>query len=78
MELSTESQDYITSSGTTAPMPIKSAEWRAFVRVKCFAVPGTWGIHLFLGEPPAKSSTWLMSDRRVGTFNILTNSNLNS
>jgi tyrosinase len=76
--LSAESQSYIISSATAAPKPIKSVEWRAFVRVKSFAVPGTWGIHLFFGEPPAESSTWFMSDRRVGTVNILTNSNLNS
>jgi tyrosinase len=77
-ELSTGSQNYITSSATAALKPIRSVEWRAFVRVKSFAVPGTWGIHLFFGEPPAESSTWFMSDRRIGTVNILTNSNLNS
>jgi hypothetical protein len=77
VELSTGSQNDITTA-TAAPKPIRSVEWRAFVRVKSFAVPGTWGIHLFFGEPPAESTTWFMSDQRIGTVNILTNSNLNS
>ncbi|KAF2993735.1 hypothetical protein E8E13_000223 [Curvularia kusanoi] len=58
--------------------PIKSIEWRAFVRVKSFAVPGTWGLHLFFGEPPAQSSEWFMSNQRVGTVNVLSNGNLNA
>lgn len=78
VKLSTGTQDYITTSANAAPTRIRSVEWRAFVHVKSFAVPGTWGIHLFFGEPPAESSTWFMSDQRVGTVNILTNSNLNS
>lgn len=58
--------------------PIKSVEWRVFVRVKAFAVQGSWGIHLFFGEPPAESSEWFMSDNRVGTVNVLSNENLDA
>jgi hypothetical protein len=56
--------------------PIQDVEWRAFVLIKTFAVSGTWGIHLFFGEPPSNSSDWFMADNRVGTVNVLSNSNI--
>lgn len=70
------SQAPIAIQATDTLQPVRSVEWRAFVRVKSFAVPGTWGIHLFFGEPPAQSSEWFMSDQRVGTVNVLSNGNL--
>ncbi|KAF2875899.1 common central domain of tyrosinase-domain-containing protein [Massariosphaeria phaeospora] len=73
-----ESAESDTAVASSALKPIQSVEWRAFVRVKSFAVPGTWGIHLFLGEPPAQSSEWFMSEQRVGTVNVLSNSNANA
>lgn len=56
--------------------PIRDLEWRAFVHIKSFAVSGTWGIHLFFGDPPDSSSDWFLADNRVGTVNVLSNSNI--
>ena len=72
-DVNSSSANMASSDG---PKPITSVEWRAFVRVKRFALQGTWGIHLFLGDPPANSSVWFMSDQRVGTVNVLNNENL--
>ncbi|MCJ1402921.1 hypothetical protein MMC11_006142 [Xylographa trunciseda] len=36
-------------------------EWQAFVRVKRFAIPGSWFVHIFLGEPDADHSKWAAS-----------------
>jgi hypothetical protein len=54
----------------TAPVqPTKN--WQAFIRVKKFAIQGTWGIHVFLGEPPMSSFNWYFAEARVGTVTIL-------
>ncbi|KAI3400373.1 hypothetical protein diail_3390 [Diaporthe ilicicola] len=47
--------------------------WQVFLRVKNFALTGTWGIHVFLGEPPASTPDWLLSGNRVGTVTMLSN-----
>lgn len=47
--------------------------WQVFLRVKNFALSGTWGIHVFLGEPPASTADWLMSEARIGTVTMLSN-----
>jgi tyrosinase len=50
--------------------------WQVFLRVKKFSVEGTWGVHVFLGEPPANSLEWYFSENRVGTVNILATHNI--
>ncbi|KAK2609426.1 hypothetical protein N8I77_002923 [Diaporthe amygdali] len=47
--------------------------WQVFLRVKNFALTGTWGIHIFLGELPASTADWLLSDNRAGTVTMLSN-----
>lgn len=47
--------------------------WKVFLRVKNFALTGTWGIHIFLGELPASTADWLLCDNRVGTVTMLSN-----
>lgn len=47
--------------------------WQVFLRVKNFALTGTWGIHVFLGELPSATADWLLSDNRVGTVTMLSN-----
>ncbi|KAL1847794.1 hypothetical protein Daus18300_013836 [Diaporthe australafricana] len=47
--------------------------WQVFLRVKNFALTGTWGIHIFLGELPASTADWLLSDNRIGTVTMLSN-----
>jgi hypothetical protein len=53
-------------------------DWQAFLRVKNFALEGTWGIHIFLGDAPALSDDWFMADNRVGTISILANRELDN
>jgi tyrosinase len=50
--------------------------WQVFVRVKKFAIQGTWGIHVFLGELPVSSFNWYFAEARVGTVTILSNRNI--
>ena len=56
--------------------PVTEIEWRAFVHIKTSSVSGTWGIHLFFGEPPADPNDWFKAENRVGTVNVLSNSNI--
>lgn len=58
-------------SGTTTNH--NTNHWQVFLRVKNFALTGTWGIHVFLGELPASTADWLLSDSRVGTVTMLSN-----
>ena len=58
-------------SGATANH--NTNHWQVFLRVKNFALTGTWGIHIFLGELPASAANWLLSDTRVGTVTMLSN-----
>ena len=46
-------------------------DWQAFVRVNRFALNGTWGVHIFLGDVPANSDEWVKSDNLAGTVVIL-------
>ncbi|KAG8158071.1 hypothetical protein KVR01_011832 [Diaporthe batatas] len=48
-------------------------QWNVFLRVKNFALTGTWGIHVFLGKVPASSADWLLSENRIGTVTMLSN-----
>ncbi|KAK7715643.1 hypothetical protein SLS63_011399 [Diaporthe eres] len=56
-----------------APANHNTNHWQVFLRVKNFALTGTWGIHVFLGELPASTADWLLSDNRVGTVTMLSN-----
>ncbi|MCJ1437735.1 hypothetical protein MMC27_007122 [Xylographa pallens] len=49
-------------------------EWRAFVRVKRFAIPGSWFVHIFLGEPDADHSKWV--DSAVGSVAVFAPRNI--
>ncbi|KDN65331.1 hypothetical protein CSUB01_05313 [Colletotrichum sublineola] len=45
--------------------------WQAFLRVRNFALTGTWAVHFLFGELPADSGEWLLSPSRVGTVTML-------
>ena len=45
---------------TNAPAVYRK-EWQAFVRVKRFAIPGSWFVHIFLGEPDTDHGRWVAS-----------------
>ncbi|ETS73379.1 hypothetical protein PFICI_14984 [Pestalotiopsis fici W106-1] len=45
--------------------------WEAFVRVKNFALTGTWVIYIFLGQIPEDSNEWFMSKNQVGVISLL-------
>jgi len=36
--------------------PVSTKTWQVFLRVNAFALQGTWGIYVFLGEPPTSST----------------------
>lgn len=61
-------------TGTSHDASHNINHWQVFLRVKNFALTGTWGIHVFLGELPAATADWLLSDNRVGTVTMLSNS----
>jgi hypothetical protein len=54
--------------------PVLTKTWQVFLRVNAFALQGTWGIYVFLGEPPASSTEWLLSPNNVGIKTVLTRS----
>ncbi|KAF4444538.1 Di-copper centre-containing protein [Fusarium austroafricanum] len=47
--------------------------WQVFLRVKNFALTGTWAIHVFLGELPESTAGWFLSENRVGSVTLLSN-----
>ncbi|EOO01105.1 putative tyrosinase protein [Phaeoacremonium minimum UCRPA7] len=47
--------------------------WQVFLRVKNFALTGTWAVHIFLGELPDATEEWFLSENRVGTVTMLSN-----
>ncbi|KAH8653861.1 common central domain of tyrosinase-domain-containing protein [Xylariales sp. PMI_506] len=56
----------------TLPVPIhnplsslKATHWQVFLRVKNFALTGTWAVHIFFGDPPPEEKDWLLSDTRA-------------
>jgi tyrosinase len=49
-------------------------EWVAFVRAKRFAIPGSWNIFIFLGEPNADPSKWALES--VGTVAVFAPRNI--
>lgn len=49
------------------------SHWQAFLRVKNFALTGTWAVHIFLGEVPSETSEWFMSKNRIGSVTMLSN-----
>lgn len=49
------------------------SHWQAFLRVKNFALTGTWAVHIFLGAVPTETSDWFMSKNRVGSVTMLSN-----
>lgn len=49
------------------------SHWQAFLRVRNFALTGTWAVHIFLGEPPADSTDWFLAAERVGSVSMLSN-----
>ena len=53
-------------------------EWQAFIRAKRFAVPGSWSIHVFLGEPPKDPAKWISAENRVDSVNIFAPRNIAS
>lgn len=62
-----------SGSGASHSASHDTYHWQVFLRVKNFALPGTWGIHIFLGELPSSTADWLLSDARVGTVTMLSN-----
>jgi Tyosinase C-terminal domain len=56
--------------------PLVEKNWQVFLRVKNFALSGTWGVHIFFGEPPTHSDDWFMAENRVGTISILANNEM--
>ncbi|UPL00492.1 hypothetical protein LCI18_011426 [Fusarium solani-melongenae] len=48
-------------------------QWQVFLRVKNFALTGTWAIHVFLGQLPDATEDWFLSENRVGTVTMLSN-----
>ncbi|RGP66614.1 oleate-activated transcription factor 1 [Fusarium longipes] len=47
--------------------------WQVFLRVKNFALTGTWAIHVFMGELPESTTDWFLSENRVGSVTMLSN-----
>lgn len=71
-------ESYLAHNGTGsnhggATTSHNTNHWQVFLRVKNFALTGTWGIHIFLGELPVSAADWLMSENRVGTVTMLSN-----
>lgn len=63
-----------TSKSGNSTSDIRSIkQWKVILRVKNFALPGTWGIHVFLCVLPASPADWLLSDNHVGTVTMLSN-----
>ncbi|KAG5659911.1 hypothetical protein KAF25_003433 [Fusarium avenaceum] len=54
------------------PGPV-TRHWQVFLRVKNFALTGTWAIHIFLGELPESTADWFLSENRVGSVTMLSN-----
>ena len=66
-----------TGAPEEASPPQVHTDWQAFVRVNQFAISGTWGIHIFIGDAPANTDEWAMAPNLVGTVSVLTPSNRN-
>ena len=64
-----------TGAPKDALPPQVRTDWQAFVRVNQFAISGTWGIHIFIGDPPENSDEWAMARNLAGTVSVLAPSN---
>jgi tyrosinase len=60
------------SDGTHHPKPgTKYKEWIANIRVQKHTLGGPFQVHIFLGDVPVDTDSWLVHDDNVGTFSVL-------
>ena len=65
-------EEPIENAPEFTPSPENITEiWQVFLRVRNFALIGTWAVHIFLGEVPADSADWFLSENRVGSVSML-------